>query len=372
MKFFIEKNELYGALQVLSKVVPLRTALPSLGCIFFDCQSKNLNLRATDLEVSIEVLIDAVEVEESGDVCIPFSKLNEIIGVMPDEKICFSLTDIGKIGISSTFGNYTIMGQKTDDFPSRFSLENTKKITLKSQELNKIINNTTYAISKDEMKPALQGVLFEIEKNNITAVATDGHRLVCYKKNIEEEISFTGSVVVPKKFLNIISHQDDKGETTDIILSENHVKISKKNIITTSRIIKEKYPEYKKVIPQDNNLEAVIEKNTFAESIKRVSVFSNKSTKQVSTEFDQNGITISTEDPENITTGKEKLDCNYDGEKLLIGYNANYLYEVLKHQECEEIKILLKTPLTASIFMPLEQKPGETIKTLLMPIRIND
>lgn len=372
MKFFIEKNELYSALQVLGKVVPLRTTLPSLGCVLFQCQSNNLKLRTTDLEVSIEILISSVEIEEGGGICIPFSKLNEIIGVMPNEKICFSLTDIGKIGINSTFGNYTIMGQKTDEFPSRFSLENTKKITLKSEELNKIINNTTYAISKDEMKPALQGVLFEIEKNDITAVATDGHRLVCYKKNIEEGLSFTGSVVVPKKFLNIISNQHDKGEKTDIVLSENHIRVSKKNITTTSRIIKEKYPEYKKVIPPDNNLEVIIEKDVLAESIKRVSVFSNKSTKQVSMEFDKNGITISTEDPENITTGRESLECNYEGEKLLIGYNANYLYEVLKHQEGEEIKILLKTPLTASIFIPLEQRAGESIKTLLMPIRIND
>tara|TARA_B100000945_G_scaffold285217_1_gene255340 strand:+ start:1457 stop:2575 length:1119 start_codon:yes stop_codon:yes gene_type:complete len=372
MKFFIEKNELYSALQVLGKVVPLRTTLPSLGCVFFDCRSKILNLRATDLEVSIEVSIESVEIQEKGRVCVPFSKLNEIIGVMPNEKICFSLTDTGKIGIGSTFGSYTIMGQKADEFPSRFNLENTKTITLQSKDLNKIINNTTYAISKDEMKPALQGVLFEIEKNNITAVATDGHRLVCYKKNIKEGIGFTGSVVVPKKFLNIILNQYDKGEKTDIVFSENHVRVSRKNITTTSRIIKEKYPEYKKVLPPDNNLEVIIERDSLAESIKRVSVFSNKSTKQVSTEFDKNGITISTEDPENITTGKESLECNYEGEKLLIGYNANYLYEVLKHQEGEEIKILLKTPLTASIFMPLEQKPGESIKTLLMPIRIND
>ena len=126
------------------------------------------------------------------------------------------------------------------------------------------------------------------------------------------------------------------------------------------------------IFPKNNTKTLIVDKELFSEAIKRVSIFSNKSSRQVALNISENNITITTEDPENITSGKETLDCNYDGEPMTIGYNASYLKEVLQHQNSSEIKIMLNTPLNAGLFLPMEQNENENKTTLLMPIRLND
>ena len=153
-------------------------------------------------------------------------------------------------------------------------------------------------------------------------------------------------------------------------LPKKSVKIQ--NGIIISRIIKDPYPDYNGVIPTDNTKTLIVDKNAFTEAIKRVSIFSNKSSKQVALNISEHSLIITTEDPENITSGKETLDCNYDGDPMTIGYNALYLKEVLQHQSSNEIKILLNTPLNAGLFLPMEQKDNENKTTLLMPIRLNN
>ena len=157
-----------------------------------------------------------------------------------------------------------------------------------------------------------------------------------------------------------------------MIIGENHIQIKIQNGIIISRIIKDPYPDYNGVIPKDNTKTLIVDKNAFTEAIKRVSIFSNKSSKQVALNISENSLIITTEDPENITSGKETLDCNYDGDPMTIGYNALYLKEVLQHQNSNEIKILLNTPLNAGLFLPMEQKDNENKTTLLMPIRLNN
>ena len=157
-----------------------------------------------------------------------------------------------------------------------------------------------------------------------------------------------------------------------MLIGDDHVQVQLENIIITSRIIKDPYPDYEEVIPKDNTKTLVINKDSFTDAIKRVSIFSNKSSRQVALALSQNSVTISTEDPENITTGKETLDCEYDGDPMTIGYNALYLKEVLQHQSSDEIKIMLKTPLNAGLFVAMDESNGDNKTTLLMPIRLND
>ena len=161
-------------------------------------------------------------------------------------------------------------------------------------------------------------------------------------------------------------------EDVSMLIGENHMQAQIEDITLTTRIIKDPYPDYEGVIPKDNTKTLIINRDNFTEAIKRVSIFSNKSSRQVSLELSENSVTISTEDPENITSGKEILDCNYDGDPMTIGYNAFYLKEVLQHQYSEEIKIMLNSPLNAGLFMPMNQNDNDNKTTLLMPIRLND
>ena len=371
MEFSITKNELLQNLQLLSKAIPSRSTLPIITSALFIVKDNELNLRTTDLEIGISIKC-IVENSKNGSIAIPLSKLLEITNVMPESTLNFSVSDIGKVNISCNTGKYTIMGQASDEFPKEQSLENSKSLDISSSDLKEIILNTSYAASKDDLKPVLQGVLFDISKNEIVSVATDGHRLVKFEKNFIENINFTGNIVIPIKFLSLLLTQLSDNKNTVLLIGENHIKVQIDNVIITSRTIKDSYPDYNGVIPKDNSKTLIVNKNNFTDAIKRVSIFSNKTSRQISLELSENSMIISTEDPENITTGKENLDCDYDGEPMTIGYNAIYLKEVLQHQQSDEIKIMLKTPLNAGLFMPLEQIENNNKTTLLMPIRLND
>jgi len=371
MKFSIDKNKLLKNLQLLSKTIPSRSTLPIINSALFTVKDKILNLRATDLEISIS-LQSTVEGGKDGCIAIPIGKLLEITSAMPEKNIDFSVSDIGKMNISCDSGRYTIMGQPPEEFPSEQVVENNKKIQVSSVELKDIINNTSYAASKDDLKPVLQGVLFQIQNDGIVSVATDGHRLVKLEKKKLPSIDYTGNIVVPIKFLALLTTQLTNDGDISILIGENHIQTQLESVTITTRIIKDPYPDYEGVIPKENTKTLIINKNNFTEAIKRVSIFSNKSSRQVALELSESSITITTEDPENITTGKETLDCDYDGDPMTIGYNAFYLKEVLQHQQSEEIKIMLNSPLNAGLFIPMDQKENNNKTTLLMPIRLKD
>jgi DNA polymerase-3 subunit beta len=371
MKFSIEKSQLLQSLQHINKAIPTRSTLPVLSCALFDLKDNKLTIRTTNLEVYISVVIE-VEDTASGKIAIPMNTLLDITSAMPEEFLHFEISDIGKVNIQSTCGRYTIMGQPADEFPSEPTVTDGNSLVVPSNQLLDIINSTVYATSRDEMKPVLQGVLFNMDSEGLTAVATDGHRLVRLKKFDLKTGSFNGSVIVPVKFLSLLKPFLDNEDSLNIKVGENHIQVEKENVKISSRIIKDRYPDYESVIPKDNDLKLLINKDDLASSVKRVSIFSNKSTKQIALSLDTNKLTVSTEDPENITTGRETVDCEYSGEPMIIGYNALYLGEVLKNQKTETLNIMLKSPLSAGIFLAENQDGKEDKTTLLMPIRLND
>ncbi len=371
MKFSISKNTLLKKLQLLSKATPTRSTLPIISSALFTIKEGQLEMRATDLEISINIKSNITDGEE-GCIAIPLGKLLDITSAMQDCDIDFSVSDIGKMNISCNTGRYTIMGQSSEEFPSEQAIENSQTLQISSKELKDIISNTSYAASKDDLKPVLQGVLFQIQNDGIVSVATDGHRLVKLEKKKLHSLDYTGDVVVPIKFLSLLTTQLKEEGDVSMLIGDNHIQIQLENVTITTRIIKDPYPDYEGVIPKDNTKTLVINKECFTEAIKRVSIFSNKSSRQVALELNENSMTITTEDPENITTGKETLDCDYDGEPMTIGYNAFYLKEVLQHQHSDEIKIMFNSPLNAGLFLPLDQNELDNKTTLLMPIRLND
>ena len=371
MNFSITKDVLLSTLQLLSKATPKRSTLPVLGCALFTQNNKNLNIRTTDMELSISIVCE-IDGEGEGSLSIPLPKLLEITMAISDEKIYFSTSDIGKVVIKCEKGQYTIMGLSHDEFPAEQTIKEGTSLGINGNELKKIIQNTSYAASRDDLKPVLQGVLFQISEKGFISVATDGHRLVKFEKTDIKTDNSKGSVVVPTKFLILLNQLIEEEKDISLTIGKNNIRVEIESGSIISKIITDPFPDYEGVIPQDNNKTLIIDKNSFEEAIKRVSIFSNKSSRQVALNISENNIIITTEDPENITSGKETLDCNYDGEPIIIGYSASYLKEVLQHQHSNEIKILLNTPLNAGLFLPMEQTAGENKTTLLMPIRLND
>tara|TARA_B100001029_G_C15056081_1_gene454483 strand:+ start:1460 stop:2566 length:1107 start_codon:yes stop_codon:yes gene_type:complete len=368
MNFKISKKELLNSLQKINKVIPTRSTLPILSCVLFEIKKNNLILRATDLEQTILIKIK-IKSEEEGLFAVSVRTLLEITQEIPDENIIININSNNKVTITTDFGNYSIMGKTPNEFPEIPAIEKPVIINMNKNELNDIIQDTLYAASKDEMKISLQGVCLNVNNKNVIAVATDGFRLVKRISNLEEESKFSGQVIIPSKFLTILQHHLSNNDIV-IMLSPNHVQVDNGNITLISRIIREKYPDYESIIPLDNDKIAIINKNNLYSAVKRVSIFSNRTTKQITLTFENNKVIVNTEDSENITSGHEEINCEYKEEPLKIGFNANYLREILNHQSSENIYIKLKSSLGAGMIIPKEEKSSKEILSLLMPIRI--
>ena len=207
---------------------------------------------------------------------------------MPDSQMNFLISDIGKVNIECDSGQYTIMGQASEEYPAEQIIENGQTFTVSSDDLKDIITNTSYATSKDDLKPVLQGVLFQIDNDGFVSVATDGHRLVKLVKKQIHSLDFTGAVVVPTKFLALLFTQLEDKENIAMMIGKNHIQIQLKDILVTSRIIKDPYPDYEGVIPKDNTKTLVVNRTQFTEAIKRVSIFSNKSSRQIALKLSEN------------------------------------------------------------------------------------
>ena len=369
MKFTVEKKSLQNSLLNISKIIPTRSTMPILSCALFQVISNRLLIKSTNLDTYISCEIQ-IHSGEDGSICIPVSKLNEILSALPDCDLNLSVSSNGKITINNNIGNYTIMAHSSEEFPSEPILDSTKNINFNSDSLKNIIKSTIYAVSKDDLKPVLQGILFNIESENITAVSTDGHRLVKVSTNIDNN-THSQQAIVPYKFLLVLlDNLNSENKIVELQFSDNHIMVQLENINIISRIIKDQYPDFEKVIPYENNKHVLINREDLINAVKRVSIFSNKTTKQITLAFSDDETTISTEDPDSITSAKETIQCDYQDENIMIGYNAQFLLDVLKNQTTPDIRIKLENSLTAGIF--LANDADEDKMTLLMPIRLNN
>ena len=369
MKFSTSKNELQQALQKLSKATPTRSTLPILSCILIKATNEKTTLRSTDLELTIDLEI-SVSLEEEGSAAIPLKQLYDITNELPETRITIVVDNKNKIEIKTNFGSYALMGKQKEEFPASPEINKKKNIKISGHIFRKIIESTLFAVSKDDLKPSLTGVLFRFNSLGLTAVATDGHRLVKKTDTSDELKTFSGDIVVPKKFLSyLLNHLSE--DTFVLSIGENYITAIINQDTITSRIINEVFPDYESVIPTDNNKILKVDKKTALGAIRRVSLFSNKSTHQVAFNISGDGFFITTEDPESSSRAKEEITGDYEGEDLIIGYNGEYLKDVISHVSGEEVIIKLNTPISATLFTSGGEKEDPNTTMLLMPIRLN-
>ena len=366
MDFSIEKEELLSVLSTLSKINPSRTTLPILSTVLIKTVGENnLSFRTTDLEIEMEIKAQG-KVLEQGETCAPIYKLLEITNAITDEKISININETQRMRINTSTGKYLLMCNKTEEFPEERQTED-PSIKISTEFLKKTIQNTTYACSKDELKPTLNGVLFDIGSTNITAVATDGHRLVKYicKQNNSE----TTMVLVPQKFLNIISLGAINTKTAKLKIYEHSAMIETETTTISTRLISEKFPDYENVIPKEQTNETTVQTSALLGAVRKTALMSNKTTKGVVLKFNTNKIIVSAEDHETGGSATEEIEASHTGQDLTIGFNSLLLIEILKHQKTDQIKILTAEALSATLFKQTNETETETT-TLLMPIRI--
>ena len=370
MKFSTSKTELQQALQKLSKATPTRSTLPILGCVLIDAGDEKTILKTTDLEISIQVEIPT-SLEKTGRAAIPLKTLLEVTNELPEVRVTIEVDDKNKATITTDLGEYDLMAKQPEEFPKTPEQKSPAVIKIPGKTLKQIINSTSFAISHDELKPALTGVLLQISNESTTAVSTDGHRLVKQTRGDFRSTDSINDFIVPKKFLGYLSsHLGDID--VELLLAEDHLAARVGADLVVTRIIDETFPNYESVIPKENNKKLVVDKKVLLGAIKRVSIFSNKSTHQVALSLSSEECKITTEDPEKSSKANEKISAQYEGDPIVIGYNAEYLKDVVSHVPGDEVVVELSSSVSAALFSSLQSEEQVESIMLLMPIRLND
>lgn len=371
MKFIVSSSTLLKNLQQISGVINANTVLPILEDFLFEIQDKQLSIAATDLETAMRIQME-VESKTNGKVCIPAKILIDSLKNIPDQPLTFSIDKNFAVEITSDNGKYKVMGENPDNFPKEPSADDTTNFTMPSTAMVTAINKTLFAVSTDDLRPAMTGVFFELNKESIQFIATDAHRLVRYKRT-DVSAAKSDAFIVPKKPLNLLKNVlPDNEDILTISYNANHLFVTHNSIQLICRLIDARFPDYKVVIPAESPYKLLLNKNDFQNALRRVSVFSNKSTNQVALTISGSELQLAAQDVDFSFEGNERMSCQYDGEDLQIAFNAKFLIEMLNAAESSEVKIELSTSTRAGIIKPTEEDEGEELLMLVMPLMLNN
>ncbi len=371
MKFIVSSSSLLKHLQQISGVINTNTVLPILEDFLFEIEDKRLTIVATDLETVMKVQME-VESKTNGRVCIPAKILMDSLKNIPDQPLTFSIDKNFAVELTSDNGKYKVMGENPDNFPKEPTADDTTPFTLPSSALVTAINKTLFAVSNDDLRPAMTGVFFELNPDYIQFVATDAHRLVRYKRT-DVKCPKAENFIVPKKPLNLLKNALPSNED-DITISynSNHLFVTHGTTQLICRLIDARFPDYKVVIPTDNPYKLIVNKNDFQSGLRRVSVFSNKSTNQVALTISGSELQMAAQDLDFSFEGNERMSCQYDGEDLQIAFNARFLIEMLNAADTSDVKVELATATKAGIIKPTEAEENEELLMLVMPLMLNN
>lgn len=371
MKFSVDRKLFNEHLSEIIKVVPNRSTMPILGNILFDLEDNNLSLRSSDIEVSMQTTIQ-VNGKENGKVAIPANFLQSLINELEDEFIDITVNENYKVIIESNVGDYEINGRSPEEFPSLPRLEEPKEIEIDKLSLGRMITKALVAVGKDELKPAFLGVLFQIHENELRLVSSDVHRLVFIKNDSFSSQHEDQDIIIPTKFLNILTgYLTDEGNIT-LTVGKNHVKVKFDSKEIYSRLIDEKFPEYENYLPDDNDKIALLETEALKAALKRVSIFSDKKTHEISIKFYNDTAKVETLNREQSTSAEEFVDISYQDEALKIGFNAKYFMEMLNNIDTNKSILKMDSKLTANLLLPETQRENEELKMIVMPIRLDE
>jgi DNA polymerase-3 subunit beta len=373
MRFITSSGTLLRQLQILSGAVGTgNNATPIVENFLFEVKGDVMKITASDLETTMRSTTE-VESEQDGLIAVPAKMLMETLKSLPEMPVTFSLDSASlQLEISSEYGKYAIACLPGDTFPDLTELENPSKISMPAEKLQKALSQTIFAAANDEMRPVVSGVFFQITSDAATFVATDAHKLVRFMV-VGLENEQTGGFVMPKKPLNILKSILGQAEShVNILYTASNVRFEFDEVTLVTRLVEGRYPNYEAVIPNDSPFHLIIDRASFLSSIKRVSIFSNKSSNQIRMKISGTEIHISTEDLDYSSKANERLHCSYEGEDLTMGFSAKFLIEVLSNLDAKEVRMELSAPNRAGLLFPIDGiEVDEDLLMLVMPVMVS-
>lgn len=372
MKFIVSSTKLLKQLQLIAGVIQSNNTLPILDNFLFELKGGELTMSASDLETSMSVSID-VESEDEGTAAVPAKTLLDTLKTFPNQPLSFTFDDAThSIELASDYGTYNLPFINGDEFPTFPELEEASSTVLPAEVLLTSIGKTLFATGNDELRPVMSGVFFQFESGSLTFVATDAHKLVRYKRT-DLGSANTAEFIMPKKPLNMLrgSLSFDSSEV-EVVYNATNARFKFDNVIMVCRLIDGKYPNYEAVIPKTNPNVMIIDRAALSTSVKRVSIFSNKTTHQIRLKMVGLELTISAEDPDFSNKAVERITCDYQGEDMEIGFNSRFLLEMLGNLGCDNVRFEMSAPNKAGLLIPADGlDDGEDVLMLVMPVMLN-
>jgi len=363
MKFKVEKTHLINAIQTVQNVITSKSALPILSNILMDAQLDNLKLTATDLDIGITCAIP-VDIQEQGAITIPAKRFSDIIKEFPLDIINIATKKNNQITIDSDLCQFKIMGLAKEEFPKLPEFRDKKAIKIDQGFFKQILSLTDFAVSSDETRYVLNGILLKINKGTLTLVSTDGKRLAIAEKKLSIESDVEVSIIVPIKTIHELNRNlKDEGQLS-LVVSSNQALFDLGSVAIVSRLIEGEFPDYKQVVPPVSENKMKVERSQFLLAVKRAALLTTQDYQAVKLEVFKNKLAISKSTPD-VGEFHEEVEVEYQGKELVIGFNPVYLIDVLKNLEEE----------TVSLELTDGEKPGviriSGYVYVVLPMRLN-
>ena len=370
MRFTIAREKLQEGLSAVTAAVPTKTTLPVLANILLETTDKGIRLSGTDLDIAVstEVLAD---VETQGSITIPAKKLAEIARELPPATVKMSSVGEQKVTLECGRSRFKLLGLPRDEFPSFPTVRFNESWRVRSGDLQKLIGHTSFAASTEESRPILNGVLWELRPERMRMVATNGHRLSKMELPISSDGAPSGDLIVPPKALDQIRKLFPAEEDLEIARGDNHLAFRSPFTSVFTRLIEGPYPNYEQVIPKDNDRVALADKNVLSQSLRRMSIIASDQTHRIRLAFNAGMLKLGVQTPD-LGEAQDEVPINYEGDPLEIGFNANYLIEILRYMPTDEVRLTFKAAERAATIEPEGWKDDAKYLCLVMPLKLID
>lgn len=368
MKFTIQQADLQKALGIVANVVPGKTTMPILTCVLLEAEDDKLTVSATNLDMSVTTGTPGVDVKQGGRIAVPATKFVSFVRSLAAGEVTISEKD-GRVSVSSGKASLSESSMNADEFPALPVLNEKKGLEVETGDLVRMIKSTAYAVSRDETRPALMGILWELKPTSLTMVATDAHRLARITRETDWGVKDVASLITDTQGLLQFARLAEGVDKSEVFFTDNQLSFRMGETVLHTRLLEGPFPDYTAVIPKTNNMTMTIDREGFINAVRRVSITADRVTSQIRLGIEDGRLELTATGTDG-SRAEDEMPVSYDGDAIEIGFNYNYLLDVLKNIVTDSVQLAMKDPQSAALVSPAGADDGDDLLCLLMPLRL--
>lgn len=362
MKFSVNREKFAKALQRVNSIIGSRSMLPILGNVMLKAENNQLSLTTTDLEIRISTTLEAT-IEADGETTVPARKLAALVGCFTAADVSIEVGENNHMKIKCGSSNFTLLGLATADFPEIVPFEALREIKIKEIDFKRMLNAISYAVSPDDSRKVLTGILLSTRDNAVTLVATDGKRLAVQEKNLEVIDGEDGDAIIPLKAANEVKRLLDGDAVLTVKIGEKQCRFESANFVLSSKLIEGNYPNYRQVIPASFSRSVEVDAGKLLAKIETVSQVLSDSSAYIVLTFEDNKLKLQASSSE-VGEGSDYVEIEYAGDKIDFSFNPSFLADPLKFCDADKISVKMNDS-----FNPVAIEGNEGFLYVIMPIR---